>query len=94
MTDVYSKCPTFEDDRYLLRFVEEKDADDLLKVYTDKNALSFFNSDNCDGIITKVPIYAVERIQAVQRAGFTRSEHFLVGTNDGYAYNGYWKLRK
>ena len=188
MTDAYSKCPTFEDDRYLLRFVEVKDADDLLEVYSDKNALPFFNSDNCDGdnfyyptkekmldaikfwlssyetrwfvrftiidkavskavgtvelfhrdsddafngdgvlrldvgspyekenvlfdiislivppafelfdcdgIITKVPIYAVERLQAVQRAGFTRSEHLLVGTNDGYAYNGYWKIRK
>lgn len=47
MTDVYSKCPTFEDDKYLLRFVEEKDADDL-----------------------------------------------LIGTNDGYAYNGYWKRQK
>ena len=23
--------------------------DDLLKVYSDKNALPFFNSDNCDG---------------------------------------------
>ncbi len=49
MTDVYSNCPAFEDDKYLLRFVEEQDADDLLQVYSDKNALPFFNSDNCDG---------------------------------------------
>ena len=49
MTDVCSNCPAFEDGKYLLRFVEEHDADDLLEVYSDKNALPFFNSDNCDG---------------------------------------------
>ena len=188
MTDVYSNCPVFEDDKYMLRFVEEQDADDLLEVYSDKNALPFFNSDNCDGdnfyyptkekmldaikfwlssyetrwfvrfaiidkdaskaigtvelfhrdsdddfngdgvlrldvgsayekesvlfnilslivppafelfdcneIITKVPNYAVERIQAVQKFGFTVSEHFLIGTHDGYAYKGYRKIQK
>lgn len=29
--------------------MEKSDADDLLQVYSDKNALPFFNSDNCDG---------------------------------------------
>ncbi len=188
MKDVYKECPSFENARYCLRFVDENDADDLLKVYSDKNALPFFNSDNCDGdnfyyptkvkmldaikfwlssyetrwfvrftiidkassnaigtielfkrasedafngdgvlrldvgsayekesvlydiislivppayelfecneIITKVPDYAVERIQAVHRFGFTKSEDFLIGTHDGYAYNGYWKRQK
>ena len=188
MSDVYEKCPIFEDENFLLRFVEEKDVKDLLEVYSDKNALPFFNSDNCDGdnfyypteermqealrfwldsyrkrwfvrftivdknvskaigtaelfhrvsedafndmgvlrldvkseyevkdklfdilslivrpsfelfhceeIITKVPVYAVERISAVQEFGFTKSEHLMVGTNDGYAYNGYWTMKK
>ncbi len=49
MSNVYENCPVFESDRYLLRFVDEADAADLLKVYCDKNALPFFNSDNCDG---------------------------------------------
>lgn len=186
MTDVYEKCPVFEDDRYVLRFVEESDADDLLQVYSDKNALPFFNSDNCNGdnfyyptkekmlaairfwissyetkwfvrftvtdktsskaigtvelfhresddafhgsgvlrldvkseyetesvlfgiislivppafelfdcneIITKAPNYAIERIQAIRKFGFTKSEHLLVGTHDRYAYNGYWSI--
>ena len=43
----------------------------------------------CNGVITKVPIYAVERMQAVQKAGYMKSEHMLVG-QDGYLYNGYW----
>ena len=185
---VYANCPAFENERYLLRFVKKEDADDLLKVYSDKYALPFFNNDNCDGdnfyyptmesmekaidfwlssyerkwfvrwaiidketsdaigsielfnrvaeddfngvgvlrldvgshlektevlegilsliiepayelfecdtIITKAPIYAVERINALQKCGFVKSEKLLVGTNDHYAYNGYWSVKK
>lgn len=188
MTDVYEKCPVFEDENYLLRFVEETDASDLLEVYSDKNALPFFNSDNCNGdnfyypteekmleaikfwlfsyreryfvrftvidksvrkavgtvelfrrtsgdkfdgdgvlrldvksnyeradvlfnilsivvppafelfdcseIITKVPVYAVERIMAVQKSGFSKSENLMIGTHDGYAYKDYWTIQK
>ena len=176
-----------ENERYLLRFVDKNDADDLLKVYSDKNALPFFNSDNCDGdnfyyptkdkmqnaiefwiksyetrwfvrwviidkttsgvigsvemfhrsadddfndvgvlrldvrsdyektevildilrlfvpdayqlfdckdIITKVPLYAVDRIEAVKIYGFSKSESLLIGTNDHYAYKGYWIIK-
>ena len=49
MMNVYEKCPTFENDNYLLRFVSKEDKDDLLEVYSDKNALPYFNSDNCHG---------------------------------------------
>ena len=181
--DIYKACPVMEGERFILRAVEDSDCDDLLKVYSDKNALPFFNSDNCDGdnfyyataermaealgfwklsyengwfvrlsivdkpasevigtvelclrvsedmfdragilridvrrdyetadrlydimalivpripemlgcrgVITKAPIYAVERIKAIQKAGFARSEHFLTGKN-GYVYDGYW----
>ena len=188
MSSVYEKCPVFENDKFLLRFANKDDASDLLKVYSDKQALPFFNSDNCDGdnfyyptiesmekaidfwlssyetkwfvrwvivdketsqvtgsvelfhraadddfngvgvlrmdvgshyeeavvlqeilslivkpayelfecdkIITKAPIYAVERIKALQKYGFEKSNSLLVGTNDHYAYNGYWSIRR
>ena len=29
----------------------------------------------CNGVLTKAPIYAVERIKAIQKAGFVKSEH-------------------
>lgn len=184
--NIYQKCRTLENERFLLRITEEKDCTDLLKVYSDKNALPFFNSDNCNGdnfyyattermqdalafwkqsyqngwfarlsivdksishvvgtvelclrvsedafhnmgilridvrsdyeeenilydlitltapcvpelvdsngVLTKAPIYAIERIKALQRAGFTRSEDLLIGHN-GYAYDGYWTLK-
>lgn len=184
--NIYEKCDVLESGRFLLRLVEKEDCDDLLKVYSDKNALPFFNSDNCDGdnfyyatkermeealgfwklsydnrwfarlsivdksvcsvigtielclrvsedefnnmgilridvrsdyekedmlydiaaliiqhisemlgcdgILTKVPVYAVERMKAFQKAGFTKSEHLLIGKT-GYAYDGYWTMK-
>ena len=49
MANVYESCPVFENERYLMRCVKAEDAHDLLEVYGDKQALPFFNSDNCDG---------------------------------------------
>lgn len=184
--NVYESRPVLENETFLLRLVSPEDCGDLLKVYSDKNALPFFNSDNCngdnfyydtkdkmaealkfwdtsyqngwfarlsivdkaaervigtielclrvsedefnhmgilrvdvgssfekeevlydvmtlitpyvpemlncDGILTKVPIYAVERAKAMQRMGFTKSNHLLMG-KAGYAYDGYWVKR-
>ena len=184
--NIYETCPTLESEKFILRLFEDTDCDDLLKVYSDKNALPFFNSDNCDGdnfyyptkermreaigfwhmayengwfvrlsivdkatasvigtvecclrvsddafdhmgilridvrsdyeeekvlyelfslitpelyellgckgVLTKAPIFAVERIKAIRKAGFTKSEHMLIG-KAGFAYDGYWTIR-
>ncbi len=188
MKDVYQECPILEDERFLLKLVEENDAKDLLKVYSDQRALPFFNSDNCNGdnfyyttekrmlegiqfwlwsysnkafvrftifdkeqdmaigtielfhrisqdyfnhcallrldlrpdyescehirtiltlilestyelfggtmIATKAPIYAVERISALEKLGFTLSKEYLIGVHDGKAYDSYWVKEK
>lgn len=49
MSNVYETCPTLGNETYMLRLVQERDAKDLQKVYGDKFALPFFNSDNCHG---------------------------------------------
>ncbi|MNM65708.1 hypothetical protein D3C81_771660 [compost metagenome] len=49
MLSVYETCPTYENEKYLLKFVENEDCIDLLKVYSDKKAVLLFNSDNCGG---------------------------------------------
>ncbi len=49
MIDIYEKCPTLENDNFLLRLIDEKDAKDLLEVYGNKETLPYFNSDNCNG---------------------------------------------
>ena len=184
--NIYENCPELKSEHYLLRLTGMEDLEELLSVYSDRNALPFFNSDNCHGdnfyyttrermkeamdfweysykngwfarltvmeksshqvigtvelcrresedafngmcilrvdigsayeneavlteifglvipytnellgtrgIVTKGPIYAVERIKALKNNGFIQSEHLLVGGNDGYRYNGYWTL--
>lgn len=45
--DPYLQCPIFETKSFLLRFVEEKDAQPLLKCYGDLKAVQFMNADNC-----------------------------------------------
>lgn len=185
---VYEQCPQLESERFFLRLVEEKDGTDLLNVYGDKNALPFFNSDNCHGdnfyypteekmlnairfwlssyrerwfirwaivdkatrkaigtieifhresddafnhsgvlrldvgsryekekdlfdilalivppsfdwfscteVITKAPVYAIERIRALSRFGFVESDRRMIGTHDRYVYKDYWTITK
>jgi len=57
-------------------------------------APNIFGMLGCTGVLTKAPIYAVERISAISNLGFVKSEHLLIGGNDGYAYNGYWTMEK
>lgn len=49
MISPYIKCPKYENEKYLLRFIETSDASDLLAVYSDEKVVPFFNSDNCNG---------------------------------------------
>ena len=49
MGNPYEKCPVYENETYLLRLVEASDAPDLLRVYSDEQAVPFFNGDNCHG---------------------------------------------
>lgn len=44
MVDVYKNCPEYENEDYLVRMVCQEDRMDLLKVYSDKRAVPFFNS--------------------------------------------------
>lgn len=183
--NIFKTCPTLESEKFILKLIQDTDCDDLLTVYSDKNALPFFNSDGCDGdnfyyatkermeeavkfwkmayengwfvrlsimdktiskvigtvelcfrvsedafnnmgilrvdvrsdyekeevlydifslvtpeleellgckgVLTKGPLYAVERIKAIQKVGFKKSEHLLIGKT-GYAYDGYWTM--
>lgn len=49
MKNVYEECPSFESENFVIRKLDRNDLDDLLKIYSDKNAMPFFNSDNCHG---------------------------------------------
>lgn len=45
--DAYTACPNYETEHYLLRLVQESDAEALLKCYSDPKAQKLFNADNC-----------------------------------------------
>ena len=49
MKNIYEECPELQNEAYQLRLLRKEDASDLVKVYSDKKALPFFNRDNCNG---------------------------------------------
>ena len=77
MKNIYQTTVQLENSGFLLRYVEEQDAPDLLKVYSDKKALPFFNSDNCHGDIFYYP--TLERMrQAVDFWRFSYEKGYFV----------------
>ena len=45
--DVYEQITVMESEKFLLREIDDGDVEDLLKVYSDRDAVPLFNSDNC-----------------------------------------------
>lgn len=41
MISPYIKCPKYENEKYLLRFIETSDSSDLLAVYSNEKAVPF-----------------------------------------------------
>lgn len=77
MRDVYEYCPSFENDKYLLRLISEEDTSDLFKVYSDDKAVPFFNGDNCNG--DDFYYKTIERMkQAVDFWIFSYNERYFV----------------
>ncbi len=71
---------------------------DLLSSYENEDVLSGLlalvtphvnDVVGTQGIITKAPIFAVERINALKKTGYILSHEHLVG-KDGYPYKDYW----
>lgn len=49
MESVYEVCPTYKNAYITLRQTVLDDAEELLRCYSDKKSVPFFNSDNCNG---------------------------------------------
>ena len=49
MKTIYEVCPVFENETLCLMQTEMEDANGLLACYSDKEAVPFFNADNCHG---------------------------------------------
>lgn len=49
MQNIYEECPIYINKIITLRQTNMNDAEELLECYSDEKAVTFFNSDNCDG---------------------------------------------
>jgi len=61
MPNIYQECPVFTSQSYRLRLVAPSDAQALLEVYGDPEAVPYFNGDNCHGDTFYYP--TLERVQ-------------------------------
>ena len=62
---------------------------DALKEIMSLIVPHIFEMFDCKQVVTKVPIYAVERAAAAKSFGFEKTDSLLVA-KDGVAFNGYW----
>ncbi|WP_243143547.1 hypothetical protein [Pseudobutyrivibrio xylanivorans] len=53
-----------------------------------------FDLFECTEIISKVPVYGIERMDAFLKFGFEKSESMIEGTMNHYLYKDYWKIIK
>ncbi len=49
MKNIYEECTIYKNKFITLRQTNMEDAEELLNCYSDKKAVPFFNSDNCNG---------------------------------------------
>lgn len=83
--DVYEQIPVMESDKFLLREIEEADAEDILGINIPETRDMFA----CEMIATKAVSIAQERIQALEHMGFSLSKDSVVGHN-GTKYDSYY----
>jgi hypothetical protein len=77
MNDVYKVCPIYNNNHITLRQTILGDAAELLKCYSDKNSVPFFNSDNCHG--DDFHYTSIERMkQAIEFWNFSYINRYFV----------------
>lgn len=70
---IYEKYPAYTTDHFLLRLVEERDAEDLLQCYSDAAAVRLMNSDNCTGDFHLGTLHGMKVCIQQWRAEYERS---------------------
>lgn len=84
------KAEDFYNDCGLLRLDVRSDCEQAAYLHAILSLITnpFYEWFDCSMIATKAPIYAVERIDALQKAGFSLSEEPLIGQHR--QYYDYW----
>lgn len=77
MFDIYEECPQYRSGLVSLRKTAAEDAQELLKCYSDLEAVPFFNSDNCHG--DDFHYETIERmLQAIEFWDFSYNNRYFV----------------
>lgn len=77
MKDVYDECPMYKNNMITLKRTSMDEAEELLKCYSDKKAVPFFNSDNCHG--DDFHYTTIERMkQAIEFWNFSYKNKYFV----------------
>ncbi|MCY6369476.1 GNAT family N-acetyltransferase [Clostridium ganghwense] len=77
MENVYEVCPTCKNNYITLRQTILDDAEELLKCYSDKKSVPFFNYDNCHG--DDFYYTSMERMkQAIEFWNYSYSNRYFV----------------
>ncbi len=77
MEEVYIVCPTYKNNQITLRQTNLDDKEELLKCYSDKESVPFFNSDNCNG--DDFYYTSLDRMkQAIDFWNFSYTNHYFV----------------
>lgn len=77
MESVYEVCPTYKNTYITLRQTILDDSEELLKCYSDKKSVPFFNSDNCHG--DDFYYTSIERMkQAIEFWNYSYSNGYFV----------------
>lgn len=77
MENIYKVCPIYKNDYITLRQTSLDDTEELLKCYSDKKSVPFFNSDNCDG--DNFYYTSTERMkQAIEFWNYSYSNRYFV----------------
>lgn len=88
-TDFYTNCGLLRLD--VRRDYENVDSlTEILSLITEHT----YDLFECDFIATKAQVFAVDRIEALKKLGFEKSEKPLIGVLDNKSYYDYWIKRK
>ncbi len=72
----------------------EYEKEDILSEIFSLILKHFYDLLGCASIITKIPVYAIEREAAARKNGFVKSNDLLISSHDGNAYNCYWIIHR
>lgn len=91
----HRKADDFYNDCGILRLDLARDCETPERIYDILSLITapFHDWFACQRIATKAPVYAVDRIDALQKAGYVKSAEPLLG-HDKTAYYDYWVTEK